>query len=202
MEEIWKGINNFEQYYEVSNLGNVKTLERNVWNRFSYVTRPERIMKQDTDRYGYKGVCIHVGNYKKRHTVHRLVAEAFIPNPYNLPEVNHIDGNKTNNNSDNLEWCDRSYNNKHAYVKGLHTVHGCYGIKKKVAQIDMNTNIVLNIFNSVEEASKAIGLKRYANISACCGFQDHPDKYKRPVLSVKGFKWCYATEEMKIGDVI
>ena len=79
---------------------------------------------------------------------------------------------------------------------------GCYGIKKKVAQIDMNTNIVLNIFNSVEEASKAIGLKRYANISACCGFQDHPDKYKRPVLSVKGFKWCYATEEMKIGDVI
>ena len=95
-----------------------------------------------------------------------------------------------------------SVNNKHAYVKGLHTVHGCYGIKKKVAQIDMNTNIVLNIFNSVEEASKAIGLKRYANISACCGFQDHPDKYKRPVLSVKGFKWCYATEEMKIGDVI
>ena len=66
----------------------------------------------------------------------------------------------------------------------------------------MNTNIVLNIFNSVEEASKTIGLKRYANISACCGFQDHPDKYKRPVLSVKGFKWCYATEKMKIGDVI
>ena len=149
MEEIWKGINNFEQYYEVSNLGNVKTLERNVWNRFSYVTRPERIMKQDTDRYGYKGVCIHVGNYKKRHTVHRLVAEAFIPNPYNLPEVNHKDGNKENNSADNLEWVTGSENIKHAINNGLKTTTT---IERPVVQIDMKSLMVINKFNSLSEA--------------------------------------------------
>lgn len=202
MEEIWKDVSEFKGFYQVSNLGNVKRIGDYSNQNSSW--KSEVILKPRLHSSGYLRVMLSVNNKHYDRYIHRLVATEFCKNhnPLKYKEVNHIDGNKTNNNSDNLEWCDRSYNNKHAYVKGLHTVHGCYGIKKKVAQIDINTNIVLNIFNSVEEASKTIGLKRYANISACCGFQDHPDKYKRPVLSVKGFKWCYATEEMKIGDVI
>lgn len=188
MEEIWKGINNFEQYYEVSNLGNVKTLERNVWNRFSYVTRPERIMKQDTDRYGYKGVCIHVGNYKKRHTVHRLVAEAFIPNPYNLPEVNHKDGNKENNSADNLEWVTGSENIKHAIDNGLKTTTT---IERPVVQIDMKSSMVINKFNSLSEAHNKTNTNTTGIMKCCKGYG----------YTANGFRWAY-DNSYNIGDII
>lgn len=116
--------------------------------------------------------------------------------------MNHIDGNKENNKSSNLEWCDRSYNNKHAYINGLHTLHGCYGQKKQVAQVDIKTSKIIKIHESVDSASKYVGLKNFTNISACCNYIEHPENYKRPCLSAKGYKWIFATEDMKVGDVI
>lgn len=135
--------------------------------------------------------------------IHRLVATEFCENhnPNKYKEVNHIDGNKENNNSSNLEWCDRAYNNKHAYVKGLHTLHGCYGNKKKVAKVDLVSKIIIEIFESVEMAANSVGSLQ-ANISACCNYYEDSTRYKRAINSVKGYKWIFATEDMKVGDAV
>lgn len=100
--EIWKDIKGFEGLYQVSNYGNVKSLNYNK-------TGKECILK---NRKRYDGYCsIRLCNKTvKTFSIHRLVAEAFIPNPNNLPEVNHRDEDKTNNNVTNLEWCDKKYN--------------------------------------------------------------------------------------------
>ena len=112
MDEIWVTIKDFEDY-QVSNLGRIKSLS----SRSHYVTK-EKILKPQIGEY-----YLHVDLYKdkKDHTktIHSLVAKAFIPNPNNLPEVNHKDGNKYNNNVTNLEWSTFSDNTKHAYRMGL-----------------------------------------------------------------------------------
>ncbi len=118
-EEIWKDIEGFEGYYQVSNFGRVKSLEREVITSWSYKGTQrlkERILKLSMKPYP-RGNLVKDGkctNFR----VHRLVAKAFIPNPNNLPEVNHIDCNKQNNHVSNLEWCDRKYNSQHAVKNG------------------------------------------------------------------------------------
>lgn len=110
MEEIWKDIKGFEGEYEVSNTGKIKSKKR----------KNERILIPDVDRYGYLRVCLFYskGGYIRK-KVHRLVAEAFLPNVNELPQVNHKDGDKKNNNVDNLEWCTAKENLRHALETGL-----------------------------------------------------------------------------------
>lgn len=103
MEEIWKEIDGFDGYYMVSNLGNVKSLKYGK----------ERILRQNIASNGYENVILCANNIRKGFTVHRLVAMAFIPNPDNYPDINHIDEDKTNNCANNLEWCDCKYNNNY-----------------------------------------------------------------------------------------
>lgn len=204
VDEIWKDINEFNNVYQVSNYGRVRRIGdySNQWTTWK-LSCP-KIISQTDSGHGY--MCVKLSYKNKTYTryVHRLVATAFCENinPNKYTEVNHIDGNKANNTAENLEWCDRSYNNKHAYIKGLHTVHGCYGKKKAVAQIDLKTNMIIKLYDSVEDAAKSIGLKNFANISACCNYAENPNKYKRPCLSSKGYKWRFATNEMKVGDII
>lgn len=102
MCEIWKSVVGWEGLYEVSNLGNVRTL---------HYKKPY-LMHPVTDAKGYKRVSFVMPNSKryKRYGVHRLVAEAFIPNPNNLPQINHKDENRVNNCVENLEWCTNKYN--------------------------------------------------------------------------------------------
>ena len=126
MQEIWKEIEGYEGLYEVSNLGRVRSLDREqfqIGNGGSYFKRiyKGRILKFKIDYHGYYRVHLSVNGERKHYLVHRLVAEAFIPNPNNLPCVNHKDEDKTNNSVDNLEWCDVAYNN--AY-NGLHSRRG------------------------------------------------------------------------------
>lgn len=103
MHEIWKDVVGWEGLYQVSNLGNIRTL---------HYTKPY-LMHPKPDKYGYVSVSLVKRNSLKYKwcRVHRLVAEAFIPNPDNLPQVNHKDEDKTNNRADNLEWCTALYNN-------------------------------------------------------------------------------------------
>ena len=98
MEEIWKPVPGYEGLYEASTLGNI----RNAING--------RVLRQSNHRQGYKLVGLHKDKKLKTHTVHRLIAKAFIENPNGYNEVNHKDENKANNNIENLEWCTRMYN--------------------------------------------------------------------------------------------
>ena len=104
MEEIWKDISGYEGLYQISNLGNVKSLN---YSR----TGKERILKPGTDKDGYLLVTLYKNRNKRPFKIHRLVAKAFIPNPDNKSDVNHKDENKTNNCVDNLEWMTRMENN-------------------------------------------------------------------------------------------
>ena len=116
MIEIWHPCAGFETHYEVSNLGNVRSLERMVMHplggkKIQYA----RTLKQGKASNGYLIVSFSVDKIKSNQSVHRLVARAFIPNESNKPQVNHKDGNKHNNHVENLEWVTRSENGLHAY---------------------------------------------------------------------------------------
>ena len=101
--EIWKDIEGYEGLYQVSNLGRVKSLKVSK-------IKSERIRKSYQQSSGYISIVLCKNGKVTNHKIHRLVANAFIDNPDNLPEVNHMDEDKTNNCVDNLEWCDSSYN--------------------------------------------------------------------------------------------
>lgn len=112
MNEIWKDIKGYEGKYQVSNLGRVRSAMPRIT---SHTKDKDGILRQACNHRGYMNVLLYGnGGYSKRncrhYAVHRLVAEAFIPNPLNLPEVNHIDENVQNNRVENLEWCTRQQN--------------------------------------------------------------------------------------------
>ena len=130
MEEVWKDIKGYEGLYKVSTYGRVKSLSRSG-NGYK-----EKILKGYNTGKDRKYVCVKLydkfGN-KKNYKIHRLVAEAFLDNPNNLPQVNHIDGDTFNNNINNLEWCTNEENQKHAWKTGLQKVR--QGIEKEVNSI-------------------------------------------------------------------
>ena len=124
-EEIWKDIEGYEGYYQVSNLGRVRSLDRYVQHRYgSSALRKGKIIK--TQMNNYPIVCLHKNSMYRTRYIHRLVAETFIPNPDNLPEVDHIDCDRTNNRVDNLRWCTHQDNQRFAKENG----RMCYGGKK------------------------------------------------------------------------
>lgn len=107
---VWRAVKGYEGLYAVSNTGQVKSL-------FRY----KKVLKPNITKRGYCSVELFKEGKSKRKLIHRLVAEAFVPNEYNLPQVNHIDENPTNNSADNLEWCTAKYNMN--YGEGAKTRH-------------------------------------------------------------------------------
>lgn len=117
MKEIWKDIPNYEGLYQISNLARVKSFHQN---------KPNGIILSYNVRQGYNTVQLHNKGDRHSYQIHRLVAEAFIPNPNNYPFINHIDENRKNNNIDNLEWCTQKMNVQHSAYKMRHPKSVCY----------------------------------------------------------------------------
>ena len=207
-KEIWKDFEDYEGKYQISNRGNVKSLNYRH-------TGKERILKPQKTGRGYLFVYLYKDGKAKKYLVHRLVAEVFLDNPEGYTEVNHKDENKTNNNADNLEWCSRSYNcsyNDKAKKAGKKTSEKMRGRKlseehkkkiaeklrgrkhseehiKKIAEkhckpviaIDKRTGLKLEFVSSIE-AERETGISN-SNICACC---------KGKINSCGGFYWMYA----------
>ena len=119
MSEVWKDIPGYEDLYRISNLGRVKSLRRYVPCKNGMRVVREKILRLSVHRDGYLKVELRKNAVGEHPMVHRLVALAFIPNPDNKTQVNHIDGVKSNNSVKNLEWCNQSENQLHAYKSGL-----------------------------------------------------------------------------------
>lgn len=123
--EIWKDIKDYEGLYQVSNQGRVKSLARVVKHKYSGIlTIKERILAGGGFKDDYITVMLAKNGKNKTYTIHRLVGLHFILNPLGLPEVNHLNGDKTNNNDWNLEWSTHRDNNLHAFATGLNKTKG------------------------------------------------------------------------------
>lgn len=154
MKEVWKPVEGFEGYYEVSNCGRVKSLDRvvtdTIGRKYYY---KGKIIKVSTYRTGYNYVNLWMSSKIKTFLVHRLVALSFVPNPHSKPMVNHLDGVKSNNYYSNLEWCTRSGNEKHAFRIGLKSLKG-----ERHSQAKLTKNQVLEIRNSTSKAKEIAAL--------------------------------------------
>lgn len=166
MIEVWKTIDGFDGIYQVSNLGRIKSIDRLVC---SFVNKHRikrgRILKPGTTPKGYH--CVNLGKNETKKRLHRLIAEAFLPNPEQKETVNHINGIKTDNRVENLEWATYSENINHAYLTGLnfykkerHIGH----FKQVTATLPDGTQ---KIFISGTEAADYFGLAK-TTISAYC----------------------------------
>ena len=130
--EIWKDVQGYEGLYQVSNLGRVKSLGRNVKKpllKSGYCWQEERILKPHKTKYGYLNVRLCKDSRTKDFQIHRLVAIAFIPNPENKPQIDHINADKTNNTVNNLRWvtCKENINNPLTLVKKIGKNNYLYG---------------------------------------------------------------------------
>lgn len=184
-EEIWKSIEGYEGLYEVSNLGNVRSLNYNK-------TKQTKLLTPTIDRYGYYHLILRKNGKRKGFTVHRLVAQAFIPNLNNYPQINHKDENKTNNCVDNLEWCTNEYNcnygtrNERITQKQGKPWLGKLGkdnpTSKQIHQYDIEGNLI-KTWDSATVIHRELGFDN-SYISACAR-----GKHK----SAHGFIWKYAS---------
>lgn len=193
MEEIWKDIDGYDGLYQVSNLGNIRSLDvlvncRGCGKRI----RKGRVLKQKIDKYGYYCVCLCENNKRKYFTVHRLVAQAFLPNPDNLPQVNHKDENKLNNRVDNLEYCTNKYNTNYgtAIQRSAKRRINHPSSSKQVSQYTKDGNFVAE-YPSSKEACRQTGIN-FTNINNCCKNRQYIKKGRcYTVKYAGGFIWRY-----------
>ena len=195
MEE-WRDIKGYEGYYQISNMGRVKSVERTVRCGRGYRIIPEKIKKGKDNGHGYLQVKLYKECKVKQPLVHVLVATAFLDNPDNLPEVNHKDEDKTNNCVENLEYCSKSYNinygtrNKRVAEKVSEKLKGRKQseehIKKKskpVFSVNKKSGLIM-WWKSIMEAERCTGIDK-GNITRCC---------QGKLKSVGNHYWFYADD--------
>lgn len=173
MFERWKPIKGFEGLYEISDFGNVKSLDRKVFykNRI-IITHKGVMLKKYKHKKGYVCVRLSKNGKQKNVLIHRLVAEAFIPNPRNLPCVNHKTECKTFNHYSTLEWCDYSYNANFgtSITRRVKKQTNDPKQSKKILQMTKYGKII-KIWPSIREINRQLGFSRWAITSVCYGKQ-------------------------------
>lgn len=160
-------INGFEGLYKVDRSGNVYSIDKPVKHNYGGIAiKKGKKLKPEVTNAGYLRVLLINHNGDRCHkSIHRLVAETYIPNPNNLPQVNHINGNKYDNRVENLEWCTSQYNNRHALSTGLRTGKK-HGIKTIVNDIE---------FSSMSEAARYFNTSIY-HIKKMMECNDYPEE--------------------------
>ena len=173
MKEIWKDVVGYEGLYQVSNSGKIRSLSEQYYLQEK---------KPQVNNYGYLTVLLYKNCKQTRKTVHRIVAEAFLPNPNCLPQINHIDENKKNNDVSNLEWCDALYNNQ-CYARNHPNLNRTgKRSKHKVLQLTLDGEVVKEWKNS-----RTIFVETEMSdwsISQCC---------RGIWKTAYGYKWQYAS---------
>lgn len=172
MKEVWKDVLGYEGLYQVSNLGRIKSLPRH--------TTRGKIRKLIPQRSGYLMFPAWKNGKLKLLSVHRCVAKAFIPNPKNLPQVNHKDECKTNNCVSNLEWCSAKYNTNY----GTGHMRATYSESKSVLQLTLDGELVKRWLSATEAGQHGFG---EGNVANCC---------RGKLATAYGYKWQFA----KVGD--
>ena len=176
--ELWKDVKDYEGLYQVSTLGRVRSLDKYIdvkIRNVDKVLRRGRILKPAYDKKGYLRVFLCKNGKRTCFLVHRLVAEAFISNPLNLPVINHKDEVKDNNYPYNLEWCTVKYNSNY----GTTIKRSVEKRSKKVYQYDLEGNLIKEWVSAAEAGRNGFDK---ASISSCCS-----GKYK----THKGYIWSY-----------
>lgn len=175
-DEIWRDVKGFEGRYQVSNKGNIFSVDRIVRGK----KWGGRTLKPIHDKNGYLTVALYENGVGKNKKIHRLVSEAFLPNPNNYLEINHIDENKTNNHVENLEWCTREHNINH----GKRTEK----VSKRVRAINIKTGEVIT-FSSTSEAGRK-GYHQGSVAAACRGVYNTGGGNL-----YRGYRWYYEEGE-------
>jgi len=191
--ELWKDVEGYEGLYQVSSLGRMKSLSRPVKQRNNSIqVKSGKIIKGYENKKGYIQMGITKENEKNTKPMHRWVAEAFITNLENKPQINHIDGVKTNNNINNLEWVTNEENAEHARSLGLMiyrpenlkkaTIAAVKANQKKVNRLCLKGGKTIT-YNSIKEAGEANGNKEKGISEVLNGRQK----------TAGGYRWEYAT---------
>lgn len=183
MEEIWKDIEEFKGVYVVSNLGRIKSLDRKINRGRCVVSWKGKMISSRVAKNGYSVVKLNVDGKHITRLVHRLIAQAFIPNPNNLPEVNHKDENIQNNSIDNLEWCTSKYNANYG-TRNERCRNGNKRFFKSIYQIDIDSGMIVRWWECINDASKLLKIDA-SQISRVC---------KGTNVSAGGFKWVFTDD--------
>lgn len=192
MQEIWKDVIGYEGLYQVSNQGRVRSLDRNIKVKIKHnnkALKKGKILKIQKGKSGYIIVALCKDGKVKHYRVHRLVAAAFIDNPENKPYVNHINGDKTDNRVENLEFCTQSENVLHSYKIKLRIINEEQkerireiGKKssKQILQYNLEGNFI-KTWDSTYEIERQLKIP-HTNISKCC---------KNKLKTAGGYIWRY-----------
>jgi hypothetical protein len=178
-KEVWKDIKGYEGLYQVSNLGNVRSYHSGKW----------RLLTNVINSQGYKQYLLHKNGKRKNMRGNRLVAEAFIPNPDNLPLVNHKDENRSNDCVDNLEWCTSEYNNNYGAARERTSLN--HSRNRPVCMFNVNGDFIREFYNINDAAKFVDGV--HTCILRCC---------RNEVFCYKGYIWRYKEDIDSIGEAV
>lgn len=182
--EVWKDVNGYGGFYEVSNIGRVRSKQRVTdIQPYCHIVRKPRILKAQFNGNYYRVVMSVEGKFRQV-LIHRLVAEVFIPNPDNLPQVNHKDENMLNNNVWNLEWCTIQYNQSYGTKPARQSLFMTRTVGRPVTQFSLDGKPIAS-YISVKEAQNKTGIGTTSIIAVCRGINQR---------TAGGYLWRYTED--------